>query len=181
VREIGLEVQIETAGGMEKIDQIASSSPRVKSLIFGPIDFATSIHSRLSVASSTHDYFLLRILVAARANNLLAIDGPYPQIRDLEGLKAAAEHAATLGFDGKWALHPTQVDPLNVIFSPSPEEFDKANAILEVYRQNGHKGDLGAFVFNDEMIDAASRRFALSVIQRGEALGMEARPWQPTV
>ena len=119
------------------------------------------------------------MVLAARANGIQPIDGPYAQIRDTEGLRTFAERAAMIGFDGKWALNPVQIDILNEAFSPRQEDFDKAVAILESYRKATEEDSVGAVMLGDEMIDEASRKMAVVMVQRGEAYGMKSRPWSP--
>jgi len=185
-RRIGLELQIESARGMENINAIAGAS-RAETLIFGPADFSASLKvPELTVGRLKPEYpgdywhyFLARVVVAARANGLQPIDGPYAQIRDLDGLRTFAERAAMLGFDGKWALNPAQVDVLNEVFAPRQEDFDKAVAILEAYRQATDVAGTGAVMLGDEMIDEASRKMAAVMVERGESFGMTARPWSP--
>jgi citrate lyase subunit beta/citryl-CoA lyase len=184
-RRIGLELQIESARGMENINAIAGASDRAETLIFGPGDFSASLRlPELTVGRLQPDYpgdfwhyFLARLVVAARANGLQPIDGPYAQVRDREGLRTFAERAAMLGFDGKWALNPVQVEVLNEVFSPRQEDYDKAVAILEAYRNATDVEQSGAVMLGDEMIDEASRKMAVVVAERGEAFGMKARPW----
>ena len=187
-RKIGLELQIESARGMENINAIAGASTRAEALIFGPGDFSASLRlPELTVGRLQPDYpgdfwhyFLARVLVAARAHDLQAIDGPYVQIRDTEGLKTFARRSAMLGFDGKWAITPAQIEVLNEVFSPRPEDFDKAVAILEAYRKATDVEMTGAVMLGDEMIDEASRKMALVMVERGESFGMKPRPWSPT-
>ena len=179
-RQIGLEVQIESPLGLVNIDAIAVASPRVETLIFGPGDFAASAGMpQLTVGGIDGDYagdqwhyVLWHILVAARARGLQAIDGPYAQIRDPEGFREVALRSRSLGFDGKWALHPDQVDLCNEIFSPSPEQLDRATRILEAYGRATDGERLGAVVFEGEMIDEASRKMAEQVVERGRAAGL---------
>ena len=116
---------------------------------------------------------LSRILVAARTAGLQAIDGPYLVIKDLEGFREMARRARALGYDGKWALHPGQIDVLNEAFTPGQEEFDKAEAILEAYRHATEVELSGAVMFGAEMIDEASRKMAEQVAARGRAAGLE--------
>jgi citrate lyase subunit beta/citryl-CoA lyase len=185
--QIGLELQIESARGMENISGIASASRRTEALIFGPADFSASLHlPELTVGRLKPEYpgdfwhyFMARIVVAARANNLQPIDGPYAQIRDLDGLQIFAQRAAMLGFEGKWALSPTQVAVVNEAFSPRQADFDKAVAILEAYRNARDVDHLGAVMLGDEMIDEASRKMAAAVFERGTTLGLKARAWHP--
>ena len=187
-RRIGLELQIENARGMENIGAIAAASVRVETLIFGPGDFAASLHlPELTVGRLKPDYpgdfwhyFLARVVVAARANGLQPIDGPYAQVRDSDGLRTFAERAAMLGFDGKWALNPAQVEIINEVFSPRQDDFDKAVAILEAYRSATDVEQTGAVMLGDEMIDEASRKMAAIMVERGEAIGMKSRAWSPS-
>jgi citrate lyase subunit beta/citryl-CoA lyase len=113
-----------------------------------------------------------RILVAARSAGLQAIDGPYLGIEDLEGLRESATRARALGYDGKWAVHPSQIDVLNGVFAPTREELEKARAILDAYEQAESAGSSGAVRFGSEMIDEASRKMAERVIARGRVAGM---------
>ena len=105
-------------------------------------------------------YPLLRMLVAARAHGLQAIDGPYAAIHDTDGLARAASSVAALGFDGKWVLHPGQIETVNAAFSPGQAEYDQAELILEAYQHYTTVEKRGAAMLNGEMIDAASRKLA---------------------
>ncbi|UVE95769.1 CoA ester lyase [Dietzia sp. B32] len=183
VGHIGIEPQIEDAMGLTNIDQIATASQRVLTLVFGPADFMASIGMRtLTVGEQPEGYapgdayhhVLMTILVAARAHGLQAIDGPFLKVRDTEGFRRAAGRTAALGFDGKWVLHPAQVDAGNEVFSPRQDEFDKAEAILAAYARSTsvEGGARGAVMFGDEMLDEASRKMALVVSARGRAAGM---------
>ena len=120
--------------------------------------------------------------MAARANNLQAIDGPYLQIRNQEGYKAVAQRAAALGFDGKWVLHPGQIDAANEIFSPAQSDYDHAENILDAYEwcTSDAGGQKGAAMLGDEMIDEASRKMALVIAGKGRAAGMQRTDrWSP--
>jgi len=136
--------------------------------------------TRFAAAYAPLDESLARVVVAARANGLQPIDGPYAQVRDTEGLRTFAKRAAMLGFDGKWALNPVQVDVLNEVFSPRQEDYDKAVAILEAYRSATDVEQTGAVMLGEEMIDEASRKMAAVMVERGESFGMKARPWVPS-
>ena len=179
-RRIGLEVQIESPRGLVNIESIASASDRIETLIFGPGDFAASAGMpQLSVGAAEPDYggdqwhyVLSRILTTARAFGLQAIDGPYAQIRDPEGFRVVARRSRLLGFDGKWALHPDQIELCNEIFSPTPAEYERAERILDAYAQATGR-TRGAVVFEGEMIDEASRKMAVQVVARGRATGAE--------
>lgn len=188
-RPVGLELQIESARGMEQISHIAAASVRVQALIYGPADLAASLRipeltigglPKANDASDYQDLFLVQVLVTARANRLQAVDGPYARIRDTHGLRTSAERAARLGFDGKWAVHPDQVEVLNEVFAPRQEDFDKAVAILKTYGRATDIENVGAVMLGDEMIDEASRKMALVMVERGQAAGMKARPWPRT-
>ena len=182
-RRIGLEIQIETATGITNIDAIATASDRAEALIFGPADMSASLGLPTVTAGlpmpgypGDHWHFILtRILVAARSAGLQAIDGPYLVIKDLDGFREMALRARALGYDGKWALHPGQIDVLNEVFTPSQEEFDKAEAILEAYLHATDVQRTGAVMFGDEMIDEASRKMAERLASRGRVAGMTRR------
>jgi citrate lyase subunit beta/citryl-CoA lyase len=126
-----------------------------------------------------HHYTLMRILVAAKANGLQAIDGPYARIADADGLRAAAAGVAALGFDGKWVLHPAQVDVVNQAFTPSPEDYARALRILDVYQRATETDRRGAVMLGDEMIDEASRKMALVIAAKGAAAGLPRLPTPP--
>jgi citrate lyase subunit beta/citryl-CoA lyase len=179
-RRIGLEVQIETAAGVTNIDDIAAVSDRTETLIFGPADMSASLGlpaltAGLPMPNYPGDhwhYVLSRILVAARSAGLQAIDGPYLVIKDLDGFREMALRARALGYDGKWALHPGQIDVLNEVFAPTQEQFDKAEAILEAYERATDQELKGAVMFGTEMIDEASRKMADQLAARGRAARM---------
>jgi citrate lyase subunit beta/citryl-CoA lyase len=116
-------------------------------------------------------YVFSKILMAGRANGLQVIDGPFLHVRDNDALREYSKRTRTLGYDGKWALHPDQVDVLNDVFSPTQEQFDKAWQILDAYNQATETDGKGAVMFGLEMIDEASRKMALKFITRGELAG----------
>jgi citrate lyase subunit beta/citryl-CoA lyase len=177
---IGIEAQVETATGLKNIHDIAHASSRLEALIFGPADMSASLGMPTMTAGATATgypgdhwhWVLMTILVAARDAGLQAIDGPYLLIEDLDGLRASAMRARALGYDGKWAVHPRQIDVLNEVFSPTQDEFDKAVALLEAYRDATEVHARGAVMFGREMIDEASRKIALRITERGHAAGM---------
>jgi citrate lyase subunit beta / citryl-CoA lyase len=178
---IGVEVQIEDAAGLAMVDQIAAA-PRVEALVFGPADFMASLNMpSMSVGLLPPDYPgdpfhypLLRLLIAARAHGLQAIDGPYLQVRDVDGFRAAAHRTAALGFDGKWVLHPDQIAAANEVYTPSQSDYDRAELILDayVYYTSEEGGAKGAVMLGDEMIDEASRKMALVVAAKGRSAGL---------
>ena len=179
-KRIGLEVQIETATGLTNIDEIARASDRTECLILGPADMSASlglptVTAGLPMPGYPGDhwhYVLERILIAARDNGLQVIDGPYLLIKDLDGFREMAMRARALGYDGKWALHPGQIDVLNEVFTPTQEEYDKAEALLEAYKHATEVERRGAVMFGNEMIDEASRKMAIQFAERGRAAGM---------
>jgi len=177
---IGLEAQIESARGLVNVERIAAACPRrLEALVFGPGDYAASLGMpQLTIGAPIPDYPgdafhypLSRIAVAARAHGLQAVDGPYAAIRDLEGLRRSAATARALGYDGKWSVHPAQVEPLNEAFGVSQAEFDRACAMVDALGAAAARGS-GAVMAGDEMIDEASRRLAERVVRRGRLAGM---------
>lgn len=184
VGKIGIEAQIENALGLINVDAIATASPRVETIIFGPADFMASINMKSLVVGEqppgydvgdAYHYILMRILMAARAHNKQAIDGPYLQIKDLDGFKRVAGRSAALGFDGKWTLHPDQVAAANEVYSPLQSDYDHAENILDAYEHytSAKGGAKGAVMLGDEMIDEASRKMALVVSAKGRSAGMK--------
>ncbi|MGP3967471.1 HpcH/HpaI aldolase/citrate lyase family protein [Streptomyces sp. 6N223] len=182
VGRIGIEAQIENARGLVNVDEIAAASPRLETIVFGPADFMASINMKSLVVgeqppgypADAYHYILMRILMAARAHDLQAIDGPYLQIRNADGFREVALRSAALGFDGKWVLHPDQIAAANEIFSPSQEDYDHAELILDAYAHttSAEGGARGAAMLGDEMIDEASRKMALVVAAKGRAAGL---------
>ena len=177
---IGVEAQIETARGLINVEEICAASPRLETVILGPVDFSASIEmpslsGGLLIPEYPGDYFhyvFMKILMAGRANSLQVIDGPYVKVRDPEGFREFSRRAQILGFDGKWALHPDQVTILNELFSPTQEQFERAWAILDAYKDATEGERKGAVMFGDEMIDEASRKVAVKVVARGERAGL---------
>lgn len=192
-RRLGLELQIETAQGLQNADAIAAASPRVESLHFGPGDFAASIGARTtSIGGPVPDYAILadvdgqglrqrvlgdpwhyalaRLVVACRAAGVRPIDGPYGDFKDPEGLRVAARRAAAMGFEGKWAIHPDQILALNEAFTPSAEEVDRARAILKALDEASAAGR-GAVVLDGKMIDIASVRQAQGLVAKAARIG----------
>jgi len=180
---LGIEAQIENARGLVNIDAIGGASPRVETIIFGPADFMASINMKSLVVGEqppgydvgdAYHYILMRILMAARTHDVQAIDGPYLQIRDVDGFRRVARRSAALGFDGKWVLHPGQIDAANEVYSPSQEDYDHAELILEAYAHYTSEagGKRGAVMLGDEMIDEASRKMAMVIAAKGRAAGL---------
>lgn len=188
---IGVEAQIENAQGLTNVDSIAAG-PRVQALVLGPGDMAASLNMRtLEVGGQpdgydigdAHHHVLMRILIAARSRGINAIDGPYVKVRDVDGFRRVAGRSAALGYDGKWVLHPDQIEAGNEIFSPRQADYDHAELILDAYEWHTSQagGSRGAVMLGDEMIDEASRKMALVIAGKGRAAGMsrQAEPFRP--
>ena len=180
VGRIGVEPQIEDAAGLVAVDAIAAG-PRVEAVVFGPADYMASMRTRSLVVgeqppgydgADAYHYPLMRILTAARAAGVQAIDGPYLQIRDVPGFRRLARRTAALGYDGKWVLHPGQIDAANEVFSPSQRDYDHAELILDAYDFHTRVRRVGAVMLGEEMIDEASRKMAAVVAAQGRAAGM---------
>ena len=178
---IGIEAQIETARGLINVEEICAASPRVETIILGPVDMSASMQmpslgGGIEVPGYPGDYFhyvFVKILMAGRANGLQVIDGPYVKVRDPEGFREYSRRSMELGFDGKWALHPDQITILNELFSPTQDSYDKALDILDLYEEATTTGDRkGALMYGDEMIDEASRKVCLKLKMRGERAGL---------
>jgi citrate lyase subunit beta/citryl-CoA lyase len=178
---IGIEAQIETARGLINVEEICAASPRLETIILGPVDMSASMEmpslgGGIEIPGYPGDYFhyvFVKILMAGRANGLQVIDGPYVKVRDPDGFREFSRRAMELGYDGKWALHPDQITILNELFSPTQEQFDKALDILDTYEEATTTGDRkGAVMFGDEMIDEASRKVCLKLKMRGERAGL---------
>jgi citrate lyase subunit beta / citryl-CoA lyase len=160
---IGLEAQIETARGLVEAARIAAAGHGLEALVFGPADLAASLGVPvLTIGAGAFDYALAHMLAAARASGLQALDGPHARLGDDLGLVLSARRALEHGYDGKWVIHPSQIEPVNRIFTPSPAELERAQRIL------GASGN--AARFEGELVDEASGRLAESLLRRAELL-----------
>jgi len=191
-KRIGFEMIIETALGMMNVDEIAAASPRNESLHFGVADYAASTGARTTGIGGPHpDYGVLtdavegaarlyhwgdmwhypisRMVVAARANGLRAVDGPFGDYSDPDGFEAQARRAAALGCEGKWAIHPSQIGLANAVYSPSEAEIAKARRILEAMEQAQKEGK-GAVSLDGQLIDIASIRQAKYMVRMAEQI-----------
>jgi citrate lyase subunit beta / citryl-CoA lyase len=171
---IKLEALIESAKGVLHAEQIAASSSRLAALIFGSADFAGDIGARGPVREqfTLYHYAKAKTVAAARAADIQVIDGITLQFRDLAQCEHDAQAAADMGFDGKWAIHPDQVEVINRVFTPSAEEITRAREILELYRKADLESGAGVIAYKDEMIDAANlhaewRKLAIAAKVRG--------------
>jgi citrate lyase subunit beta/citryl-CoA lyase len=160
---IGLEAQIESARGLAEAERIAAAGHGLEALVFGPADMAASLGVPvLSIGAGNAEYALRRVVVAARAFGLQAVDGPHGHLGDDLGLVRSARRALEHGYDGKWVIHPSQIEPVNRIFTPSPADLERAERILATAT--------GAARFEGELVDEASRRLAESLLSRAELL-----------
>jgi citrate lyase subunit beta/citryl-CoA lyase len=157
---IKLEALIESAKGVLHAEAIASSTPRLSGLVFGLVDFAGDIGAQEVGAEQFfyYNYAKAKVIAAARAAGLTAVDGVTLAIRDLEACRRDSEMAARMGFDGKWAIHPTQVPVVNTAFTPTMEQIAHAQTIIAAYDQADTSRGAGAIVIDDEMVDAATLR-----------------------
>jgi len=159
----GLEAQIETARGLVEVERIAAAGHGLEALVVGPADLAASLGVPvLTIGSGTSDYALARVVAAARAFGLQAVDGPHARLGDGLGLFLSARRALEHGYDGKWVIHPSQIEPVNRVFTPSPADLERARRILDAVE--------GAARFEGELVDEASRRLAESLLRRASAL-----------
>jgi len=179
---LGIEATIETARGLAAVQPIAQASPRLKTLVFGIADYSASVGARL-VSLSGHGeneealypghrwhYALSRMVMAAKANGLLAIDAPYGNFKDPAALERSAVMACALGCNGKWAIHPDQIETINQVFSPSQEEIDRASKILEAAAVAQNQGR-GAVAVEGRMVDQATVRLARQLYDQAVDLG----------
>jgi malyl-CoA/(S)-citramalyl-CoA lyase len=192
-KKIGFEVLIETALGMANVEAIAQSSKRLEAMSFGVADYAASTRARTTVIGGVNpdygvltdkdsnghrDYFWAdqwhaaqtRMMVACRAYGLRPIDGPFGDFGDPDGYKAAARRAAVLGYEGKWAIHPSQIELANEVFSPSEAEVTKARRIMEAMDQAAKEGK-GAVSLDGRLIDIASIRMAEALLAKAKVVG----------
>ena len=191
-KRIGFEMIIETALGMANVNEIAGASKRNEALHFGVADYAASTKARTTVIGGPNkDYYVLtdpdgdgnrdvhwgdmwhypvaRMVVAARAHGLRPIDGPFGDFSDPDGYAANARRSATLGCEGKWAIHPSQVEMANELFSPSEEDVTKAQRIIEAMEQAQKEGK-GAVALDGRLIDIASIKQAEVMVQKAEQI-----------
>jgi len=159
----GLEAQIETARGLVEAERIAAAGHGLEALVFGPADLAASLGVPvLTIGAGASDYALARVVAAARTFGLQAVDGPHARLGDDLGLVLSARRALEHGYDGKWVIHPSQIEPVSFVFTPSPDDVDRAKRILDAAG--------GAARFEGELVDEASRKLAESLLRRAEAL-----------
>ena len=191
-KRIGFELIVETALGMQNVEAIAGASRRLESLHFGVADYAASTRARTTnIGGANPDYSILtdkaedgsrqvhwgdmwhyalaRMVVAARANGLRPIDGPFGDFSDADGYRAAAYRAAALGCEGKWAIHPSQIALANEVMSPSEAEMTRARRILQAMDEAAKAGK-GAVSLDGRLIDYASIRQAEVLVGKAEQI-----------
>ena len=193
-KRLGFEVLIETALGMANVEAIAQSSRRLEAMSFGVADYAASTRARTTGIGGVHpesgvlgdvdadgrrEYFWTdpwhaaqtRMLVACRAYGLRPIDGPFGDFGDEAGFRAAARRAAVLGYEGKWAIHPSQIALANEVYTPTAAEVSKAERIVAAMATAARDGK-GAVSLDGRLIDAASIRMAESLLAKARAAGL---------
>jgi len=186
-KRIGLECLIETALGGANVMAIAQSSRRLEALHFGVADYAASMRARTTnIGGLNPDYncdgaladqwhaALVNMATACRAFGLRAIDGPYGDFNDPEGYRAAARRVAALGYEGKWAIHPSQIDLANEVMSPPDKEVTRAKRVLEALEAAARAGK-GAAQLDGKMIDAASERMARNIVRQAEMISAKEK------
>jgi len=179
--KIGIEALIETALGMANVEAIATSSPRMEAMHFGVADYAASNRARtVNIGGLNPDYpgdqwhhAISRMTVACRAYGLRPIDGPFGDFNDPDGFLLAARRGAALGIEGKWAIHPSQIELANQVFTPPEAEVTKAHRILDELEKAAREGK-GAASLDGKMIDAASARMAENVVRAAEAIAAKS-------
>ena len=179
--KIGIEALIETALGMANVEAIATASPRMEAMHFGVADYAASNRARtVNIGGLNPDYpgdqwhhAISRMTVACRAYGLRPIDGPFGDFNDPDGFLLAARRGAALGIEGKWAIHPSQIELANQVFTPPEAEVSKAHRILEELEKAAQEGR-GAASLDGKMIDAASARMAENVVRAAAAIAAKS-------
>ncbi|WP_157124561.1 HpcH/HpaI aldolase/citrate lyase family protein [Nocardia pseudovaccinii] len=174
---IGFEILIEEAEALGRAEELAGCSPRLEALILGFGDLAASLGVRYGHVANPADAYpgdpwhhaRARVIAAARAHGLDAIDGPYPFIGDIDGYRTQATWASTLGASGKWAIHPSQIEPANDIFSPTEQEIAIARQMCQAQESSD-----GAAAAQGALVDAATTRMFGAVLDRAELIAGRA-------
>ena len=177
--KVKIEAQIESAEGLVNVDAIARATERLEALHFGPGDFAASLrmpYRSIGVMDEWDEvypghrfhYAMQRIVVAARAAGLRGVDGPVADYRNEEGLRESSLVARSLGFDGKWCIHPAQIETVNEVFSPTEKEIEWARKVVAAYEEANAAGT-GAISVEGQMIDAASIKMAQNTLDASES------------
>jgi len=190
---IGIHILIETAAGMADVEAISRARPdRLEAMVFGVADYAASVQARTTnIGGANPDYSVLtdaagdearethwgdqwhygisRMVAACRARGLRPIDGPFGDLADTDGYRSAARRAAALGCEGKWAIHPSQIELANEVYSPAPAEIDRAERILQAMEDGAKQGN-GAGTLDGRLIDAASIRMAENLMRKVEQM-----------
>jgi citrate lyase beta subunit len=173
---------IETAAGVQNVDRIAVSSPRLRALIFGPGDFAASMKMPAGSIGTVDEwdrrygshrfhYPMMRIAVAGRAAEIALIDGPVADYKDLDGFRQSCLVARSIGYDGKWCIHPAQIPIANEVFAPSPEDIAWAQRVVDAYAEATGSGS-GVTSLDGKMVDVASIRMAEATLSRARDAGL---------
>ena len=177
-KKIGLELLIEEALGLQNVEEIAASTPRLEAMVFGMGDYSASQGIDLSVLYGTYQYpgdifhyAKFRVAMAARARGIDAIDGPYGAIKNIKGYEESCKQARALGMVGKWALHPTQIEHAQAIFTPDPSLVEDARKLTAAYRESEEKGE-GAVMIDGKFADAATVRLMANTLDLADLYGV---------
>ena len=173
-KKTSVQLLIESARGVQLVDEMSRSSGRITALIFGIGDYLSDIEAKVSNLGEAAPICLYprsRIVIAAAARGLDAIDSVYPDFRDAEGLEAEARRGLAMGFKGKWVIHPSQIEVVNEVFSPSLAELQKARSTIEAYEKAQAEG-IGVIVVDNQMVDEATIRIAVKQCQLAKRLGL---------
>jgi citrate lyase subunit beta/citryl-CoA lyase len=178
-KHVALEVLIEEVEAMINVEEIARSSPRLEALIFGPGDYSASQGVRVGSVGGEPNaypgdlwhYARNKIVIAARAAGIEAVDGPYANFRKPEGYKEECLRSLTLGFVGKWAIHPSQIEIANTVYSPTALEVERARKMIAAYARAEAEG-LGSIGVDGVMVDAASVRIQHNIVRKADLIGM---------
>ena len=176
---IGIEILVEETEALARVEEIAGCCPRLEALILGVGDLSASQGIRVGHIGEAGDrypgdmwhYARNRMIVAARASGLDAVDGPFANFRDPDGYRREAGWAATLGAVGKWAIHPSQIEIANEVFAPTPSEIERARSVVEAVRSAEAAGE-GAANLGGMMIDAATARIFETILDRARRAGL---------
>ena len=180
-KKIGLELLIEETLGLQNVEAIAAATPRLEAMVFGMGDYSASQGIDLDALDAKAPgftypgdvfyYAKFRVAMAARAQGIDAIDGPYTNLGDTDGYRESCEHARSLGMVGKWALHPSQIPHAQEVFSPDQSKIDMARKMTEAYRESEAKGE-GAVVIDGQFADAATVRLYANTLDLAELYGL---------
>ncbi len=177
-KRIGLELLIEETLGLQNVEEIANCTPRLEAMVFGMGDYSASqgidlslVYGKYKYPGDIFHYAKFRVAMAARARGIDAIDGPYGAIKDVEGYQESCRQARALGMVGKWALHPTQIDHAQDIFTPNGRVVEDARKLTRAYQESAAKGQ-GAVMIDGKFADAATVRLMANTLDLADLYGL---------